>query len=147
MDATVAAAPSGSLTTSFEKLFLSSVRLSSAATLFGVAQLETAVSGWQDGTGFGPQMNRFGNTVESLTQCLMQEVSPGKKEALDSLAEITSNMVRQSFEGMSAFDPRQAVRLATRLAQRSSDALAGWTAKPQPPAEEEPQLAADVLAS
>jgi len=145
MDASTAAASGASLTTSFEKFLLSSVRLSSAATLFSVAQLENAVSGWQDGTGFGKQMDRFGSTVDSLTQCLVEEISPGKKGALDSLAEITSKMVHQSLEGLGVFDPRQAVRLATNLAQRSSDVIAGWTAKGEAPPEAEPQLAADVL--
>ena len=147
MDASTAAASGASLTTSFEKLLLSSIRLSSAATLFSVAQLENAVSGWQDGTGLGKQMDRFGCTVDSLTQCLMEEISPGKKGALDSLAEMTSKMVHQSLEGMSVFDPRQAVRMATSLAQRSSDVIAGWTGKGEAPPEEEPRLAADVLAN
>ena len=147
MDASAAATSGASLTTSFEKLFLSSVRLSSAATLFSVGQLETAVSGWQEGTGMGKQLDRIGTTVNSLTRCLMDEISPGKKEALDSLAQITSKVVNQSLEGMSLFDPRQAVRIATDLAQRSSNVLTGWTGKADPPLQEEPQLAADVLAN
>ena len=145
MDAQVAAAPS--LTASVEKLFLSSVHLSSAATLFGVAQFETAVSGWQEGGGIGKQIDHFGSTVNSLTQCLVEEMSPGKKEALDSIAEMTSKLVRQSMEGISMLDPRQVFRMATSLAQKSTETLTGWTSKSEPEAAEEPKLAADVLAS
>jgi hypothetical protein len=147
MDASAAATPGVSLTTSFEKLFLSSVRLSSAATLFGVSQFESAVAGWQEGGGIGKQLDRFGTTVNSLTQCLVEEISPGKKEALDSVAEITKKLVHQSVEGMSLLDPRQVFRFAGTLAQRSSETISGWTGKKESSLVEEPQLAADVLAN
>lgn len=147
MDASAAATSGVSLTASFEKLFLSSVRLSSAATLFGVAQFETAVSGWQEGGGIGRQLDRFGSTVNSLTQCLLEEMSPGKKEALDSIAEITTKVVHQSVEGISMLDPRQVIRMATNLAQKSSETITGWTGKSEPAAAVEPKLAVDVLAS
>jgi hypothetical protein len=143
MDAPAAAAPG--LTASFEKLLLSSVRLSSAATLFGVYQFESAVNGFQDPGSIGKQLDRFGETVESLAQCLVEEISPGKQDALASLTDMTGKVVKQSMEGLSYFDPRQVIRIANNLAQRSSEAAAGW-GKPAPPPTE-PQLAADVLGS
>jgi hypothetical protein len=147
MDASAAATSGVSLTASFEKLLLSGVRLSSAATLFGVAQFETAVNGWQEGGGISKQLDHFGTTVNSLTQCLVEEISPGKKEALDSIAEITTKVVHQSMEGIGILDPRQMFRFATSLAQKSSETITGWTAKEEPAAAEEPKLAVDVLAS
>ena len=86
MDAAITATSGGSLTASFEKLFLSSVRLSSAATLFGVHQAENAVNNWQEEGAIGKQLDQFGTTVNSLTQCLVEEISPGKRDALDSIA-------------------------------------------------------------
>lgn len=145
MDAPATAKTGLSVTTGLEKIFLSSVRLSSAATLFGVHQFESAVNVWQEGSGFGEQLNRLGSTVNSLTQCLVEEISPGKKEALDSITEMTGSVVRQTIEGMSLLDPRQAFRLAANLAQRSTDVLAGWTGRAAPAPQEEPRLAADVL--
>ena len=147
MDAAITATSGGSLTASFEKLFLSSVRLSSAATLFGVHQAESAVNNWQEEGGIGKQLDQFGTTVNSLTQCLVEEISPGKKDALDSIAEITTKVVRQSIGGMSLFDPLQAFRLATNLVQKSSETIVGWTRRSEPTVEEEPPLAADVLAN
>src|SRR5262245_23920835 len=125
MDAS--ASQTSSLTASIERLFLSSVRLSGAATLFGVAQFETAMNGWQQGGGFGQQLDRFGSTVNSLTRCLVDEMSPGKKEALESISEITSKLVHQSMDGMNLLDPRQVIQTATSLAQKSSEMLTGWT--------------------
>jgi hypothetical protein len=132
------AAPSGlSLTASFEKLLFSGVRLSGAATLFGVAQLETALNDWQQGGGIGKQMDRFGATVDTLTQRLVNEMSPGKQDALNSIADITTKVVSQSFEATRFLDPRQLFRLAGNLTQRSAEKVV----------QEEPKLAADVLAS
>jgi hypothetical protein len=135
-----------SLTMSFERLLLSSVRLSSAATLFGVQQFESALNGIQDGTGFSGSLEQVGSTVNSLTQCLMDEVAPGKKEALASMEQFTSKIFQQSISGAKALDPRQVVQMATTLAQKSSDMIAGWTGKATAEAEE-PQLATDVLGS
>jgi hypothetical protein len=147
MDASDAATSGTTLTGSFEKLFLSGMRLSSAATLFGVGQFESAVSDWQEGGAIGKQMDRFGMTINSLTQCLVDEMSPGKKEALDSIAGITTKLVEQSMEGVRMLDPRQVFRMATGLAQKSVDAVAGWAEKSKSSHAEEPKLAADVLAS
>jgi hypothetical protein len=139
------------LTASFEKLFLSSLRLSSAATLYGVYQFENAVSIFQEPGGIGKQMDRFGTTVDSLAQCLVDGISPGKKDALNSISDITGKVVRQSIEGMSLFDPRQAFRIATNLAQRSGVTLADWGKSAggdgTSPSSRvgEPRLAADVL--
>jgi len=147
MDASTAQTSGVGLTASLEKLALSSVRFSGAATLYGVHQFESAMNLWQESGGIGNQMDRFGATVNSLTQCLADDFSPGKKEALSSITEMTTKMVQQSLEGMSLFDPRLAFRFATALAKRSSEAINGWTAKTEPSSEQEPKLAADVLAS
>jgi hypothetical protein len=77
----------------------------------------------------------------------MAEISPGKKAAVDSFAEMTSKVVRQSLEGMGFFNPGQAFRIAAGLAQKSSNVIAGWAGNVELPVEERPQLAVDVLAN
>ncbi|HWP84972.1 MAG TPA: hypothetical protein VNN17_07275 [Terriglobia bacterium] len=132
---------------SWERLFLSSVRFSSAATLFGVSQLETAVSGIPTAEGLGKQLNQLGTTVDSLTKCLLDEMSAGKREALDSFTEISTKLVNQSLDGLRFLDPWQAFRIASSLAQRSADTITDWAGGSHPPAAEEPRLAVEVLAS
>ena len=146
MDSSNVATPGNFLTESFEKLFLSTVRLSGAATLYGVQQLESAASVFQGGEGFSQQLDRLETTVNSLTQCLVEEISPSKKDALESISNITAQMVRQSFDSMMLLDPRQVFRFAGSLAQKSSETIVGWTTKKESAAEE-PRLAAEVLAS
>ena len=100
---------------------------------------------WQEEGGIGKQLDQFGTTVHSLTQCLVEEISPGKKDALDSVGEISTKVMRQSIEGISLLDPRQIFRFTNTLVKWSSETVAGWVGKQDHPPEEEPKLAADVL--
>ena len=147
MVAEAAAASDTTITTSFEKLFLSSMRFSGAATLYGVQQFETVLTVVEGGEGLSKQLDKFGTTVESLTKCIVEEISPGKKEALESVSTVTGRVVRQSWEGIRFLDPREILRLANNLTQKSSEAVASWVGKKEPSPGEEPKLAAEVLAS
>ena len=132
---------------SFEKLFASSMRFSGAATLFSVQQMEAAFSIFEGGEGFMKQMDKFGNTVESLTKSLTEDISPGKKDTLESISRATDQVVRQSFDALSLLDPRQVLRLTNNLTQKTSETLSNWIRKKEPAPEEEPKLAVDVLAN
>ena len=147
MVAEAAAASGTTITASFEKLFLSSMRFSGAATLYGVEQFETALNVIEGGEGISKQMDKFGTTVESLTKCLVEEFSPGKKDVVESVSNISKQVVHLSFQGMSFFDPREILRLTNNLTQKSSEAVASWVGKKEPSPGEEPKLAAEVLAS
>ena len=146
--ASEAAAASGTpLMESFEKLFASSMRFSGAATLFSVQQVEAAFSVLEGGEGFLKQMDKFGNTVESLTKSLTEDISPGKKDTLESISRATDQVVRQSFDALSLLDPRQVLRLTNNLTQKTSETLSNWIRKKEPVPEGEPRLAVDVLAN
>jgi hypothetical protein len=144
--ASEASATSGpTLTGSVGKLFFSTMRLSGAATLYGVQQLEAAASVLEDEDGISRQMDRFGATVESLTSCLTVDISPGKKEALESISTVTGRVVRQTLEVARFLDPREVLRVANNLAHRSSETMSGWMGKKEPVPDEAPKLAVDVL--
>lgn len=132
---------------SFEKLFASSMRFSGAATLYSMQQVEAAFSIFEGGEGFFKQMDKFGNTVESMTKSLAEDISPGKKDTLESISRATDQVVRQSLDALSLFDPRQVLRLTNNLTQRTSETLSNWIRKKEPASEEAPQLAVDVLAN
>ena len=141
------ATPGPTMTARFEKLLLSTVRLSGAATLYGVQQIESAAALWQGGDSFSKQVEKFGATVESLTQCILEEISPGKKDALESITSVTGQAVRQSIQGASFLDPREMIRIGNNLTQKSAKTLSGWTRKKEPASEEKPRLAVDVLSN
>ena len=135
------------LTGSIEKLFFSTMRFSGAATLYGVQQLEAAVNVFEDEDGISRQMDQFGATVESLTNCLTDDISPGKKEALESISTVTGRVVRQTLEVARFLDPREVLRVANNLAHRSSETMSSWMGKKEPAPDEAPKLAVDVLAN
>jgi len=129
------------------KLLFSTMRFSGAATLYGVQQLEAAVNVFEDEEGISRQMDRFGATVESLTSCLADDISPGKKEALESISTVTGRVVRQTLEVARFLDPREVLRVANNLAHRSSETMSGWMGKKESVPDDAPQLAVDVLAN
>jgi len=135
------------LTGSVEKLFFSTMRFSGAATLYSVQQLEAAVNVFEDEDGLSKQMDRFGATVESLANCLTEDISPGKKEALESISTVTGRVVRQTVEVARFLDPREILRVANNLAHKSSETMSNWMGKKEPAPEEAPKLAVDVLAN
>ena len=115
--------------------------------MYGVQQLEAAANVFQDEDGFSKQMDRFGATVESLATCLADDISPGKKEALESISSATGRVVRQTLEVARFLDPRELLRVANNLAHRSSETMSSWMGKKEPVPEEAPKLAVDVLAN
>ena len=134
------------LTTNFQRVLNTSVRLSGAASLYSLQQLETAVSNLQGGKGFNDQFNKVQGTMNDVTKCLVSSMSQGKRDAVDSFSNLGGQIIRQSMEGLSAFDPREMLRAANNLAQKSSETISHWVARKSTPAAEEPRLAADVLA-
>jgi hypothetical protein len=147
MASEITAPSDATLTGTVGKLFFSTVRLSGAATLFGVQQVEAAFTVWQDGDSLSRQIKRFETTVDSLSECLVDDISPGKKEALQSVSSATGRFMKQSFEFMSFLDPRELLRVANNMAQKSSQSVSGWVGRKDGLPDESPRLAVDVLAS
>ena len=127
------------------KLFFTTVRFSGAATLYGVQQVESVL--FKDGEGFSKQIKRLGTTVDSVSDCLAGDISAGKKDALESVSNATGSILRQSVEVMSILDPRQILRVANDMAQKSSESVSGWVNKKGAFTEESPRLAVDVLSN
>jgi len=139
------AASEATLTGRVGKLVFTTMRFSGAATLYGMQQMETAL--FQDGDPFSKQMKRLGTTVDSLSDCLADDISAGKKDALDTVSNATANLLRQSMEVMSILDPRQILRAANDMAQKSSESVSGWVSKREDSPGESPKLAVDVLSN
>jgi hypothetical protein len=121
------------------------MRFSGAATLYGMQQVEAAL--FQDGDALSKQIRRLGTTVDSLSDCLADDISEGKKDTLDSVSNATANFLRQSVEVMSILDPRQILRVANDMAQKSSESVSGWMSKKGDSPEDSPRLAVDVLSN
>ena len=142
-EATAASEPT--LTGTMGKLVFTTMRFSGAATLYGMQQVEAAL--FQDGDSLSQQIQRLGTTVNSVSDCLADDISTGKKDALDTVSSATANLLRQSVEVMSILDPRQILRVANEMAQKSSESVSGWVGKKEGSPDESPRLAVDVLSN
>jgi len=140
------AAPSGVMFgRQMGNIAVSWVRLSSAATLYSLAQIQTAVELLRRPGSLPEQVHSVEATVNSLADCLVERISESKKNSLQSLTETADVVVRQSFAILSLFDPQQFLRLADRLVAGSSETISDWMRKPEPAPVAEPKLAVDVL--
>jgi hypothetical protein len=142
----VTAEQNNALTSNFQKVLNSGVRLSGAASLYSLQQFEAAVSNIQSGKGFSEQFDKVQATVNEVSRCLAEGVSQGKKDAIESFSTLGGQIIRQGMEGMAAFDPREMLRAANNLAQKSSETISHWVSRKSSVPAEEPRLAADVLA-
>ena len=135
-----------SLSANFQMVLSTGVRLSSAASMYSLQQFETALGIIQSGKGFSDQIACVQTTVDDVTKVLTDEVSQGKKEAIESIGNVGGQLIRQSWEGLAMFDPREILRTANKLALKSSETISHWVSRKSSVPAEEPKLAADVLA-
>lgn len=126
-----------------EKAIVSMVRLSSAFALYGIDQLQTAISP-QGGTGVAT--NDFRVVLDSMTESLQERMGQSNRDAVKSTARIVERVVEQSLEGLSLMDPRRVLRVANNLVQKSSEVMFNWSGNEEP-IEDKPELAVEVLTS
>jgi hypothetical protein len=122
------------------------LRLSGAMTLYGVEQLQNAVS-IRSAQDVSKTLDKFETTLDSLTDSLVEECDPGKKEGVKSIGSVAQRAVQVSFEGLKLFNPRWAVTLTKDLAQKSSEVLSHWVGKSNSAKTDQPELAVEVLGS
>ena len=134
------------LTGNVQKILNSGVKLSGAASMYSLQQFENAIGNIQSGKGLSGQISQVQATVDDITKCLTDDMSARKREAVESFSAVGGQMIRQGMEGLSLFDPREILRAANNLAQKSTETISHWVSRKPSGAAEEPQLAADVLA-
>ena len=134
-----------------EKLIISMMRFSTAVTLFGMEQLESAMSmgGTQD---ISNTMERFRHSLDSFTDMLSKEIDPRKREALKSVTNMSEEAVHRTMEGMSSVDPREMMRTTSDLLRKTSDSVAEMVTRGAKTAGKaieatEPETAANALSS
>jgi|SoiMethySBSTD1v2_1073268.scaffolds.fasta_scaffold146282_3 hypothetical protein len=106
-----------------QELINSVARFSAAVTMFGLQEIQNAI-----GTGVDAQdyMSRFRQSLDSITNAVSAELDATSKPALDSLTNLSSDVVGRTFETLKTpvFDPRQMLQTATDLIRRTADSVA-----------------------
>ena len=106
-----------------QELINSVARFSAAITMFGLQEIQNAV-----GTGMDAQnyMTRFRQSLDSITDAVSAELDRTSKPALDSLTNLSSDLVGRTFETLKTpvFDPRQMLQTASDMLRRTADSVA-----------------------
>jgi hypothetical protein len=105
-----------------QELINSVARFSAAITMFGIQEIQNAV-----GTATDPQeyVSRFRHSLDSITDAVSAELDKTSKPALDSVTNLSSDLVSRTFETLKTpvFDPRQMLQTATDVIRRTADSV------------------------
>jgi hypothetical protein len=123
------------------------VRFSTAVTLYGYEQLQSAYSMSQKGADLLRNTDRLEGVLNSLTDSLVDKLDPAKQETLRSFTGIARDAVSRSVSAVGFVDPRVVLRTVGDLAHKSAETVSSWVAKPEETEPAEPIPAADVLGS
>src|SRR5262245_40058175 len=105
-----------------QDLINSVARFSAAMTLFGIQELQNVV-----GAAASPDyMDRFRKSLDSISNAISGELDATGRPALDSVTNLSSEMVGRTVETLKtpAFDPRQMLQTASDMIRKTADSLA-----------------------
>jgi hypothetical protein len=129
-----------------QSLMVSMMRLSAALTLYGLEQIQTSVDITREGQSPLRVLDKLEVALDSLTEALAGQITEGKKSALESMTTMAQDLVRTSFDGANAIDPRQLFRATDSILRSSSESMADLVDRAGIVDGEEPRPAAEVLA-
>ena len=132
-----------------QKLIVSFMRLSSAMTLFGMEQLQTAAGTMNGDTDMSKAIDKLREAIDNVTDRLVEEVDESKRETLATITRISADTVDRTWRGMNMglLDPNEALRATSDLLKKTSGSVADWVSKADANAEEvaDPQPVAEAL--
>lgn len=132
-----------------DKFLVSMMRFSTAMTLFGLEQVQGAVTSMGSGEDLTASMERMRKAMDAFSEAVMGQVDDGKKETLETVARVSEDTMRRAFAGVasSMVDPREMVRMTTDMVKKTSDSVVQWMGSGPAPAESggEPKAAAEAL--
>jgi len=129
-----------------QKLIVSFMRLSSAMTLFGMEQMQSAAGTVSGDTDISKAIDKLVDAIDSVTDRLADEVDESKRETLSTITRISADTVDRTWRGMNMgmMDPNEALRATSDLLKKTSDSFADWM-KTSTADEEDPKPAAEAL--
>ncbi len=132
-----------------DKFLVSMMRFSTAMTLFGLEQVQSAVTLMGSGEDLTSSMERMRKAMDAFSEAVMAQVDDSKKETLETVTRVSEDTMRRAFAGVtsSMVDPREVVRMTTDMVKKTSDSVVQWMGSGTSSAEssDEPQAASDAL--
>jgi len=107
--------------TTIQELINSVARFSAAMTLYGAQQLQNTVGAAVDSPGF---VDKFRESLDHVTHAVSKELDTTNKPTLDSLTNLSHDVVKRSFDLLQTppFDPREVIQTASDLMRKTVDA-------------------------
>lgn len=118
-----------------QKLIVSSIRLSTGLTLYGIGQLQKILNAATGDKGLPGAAEKLESTFKELSKSLESNMDETKREALRSVSRVSAKAVEKAFE---TFSPAAILEAGNRLLGRRDDTPADATPASAP-------LAVDVL--
>jgi len=130
-----------------DKFLVSMMRFSTAMTLFGLEQVQGAVTSVGSGEDMTAPLERMRQTMDAFSDAVMNHVDESKRETLDTVTRVSEDTVHRAFSGVGATitDPREMVKNTADMMKRTSDSVMGWMDRKGEQAAEEPQPASEAL--
>lgn len=131
-----------------EKFLVSMMRFSTAMTLFGLEQVQTAVTSVGSGDDLTSALKQMQEAMDAFSSAVMGQVDDGKKETLETVTKVSEDTVKRAFSGVSSsmIDPREALRVTTDMIKKTSDSVVGWVeGSGQSESSGKPKQAAEAL--
>ena len=111
------------------RLIVSTIRLSSALTLYSVQRLEQGMNVTDGDSDLLKMFGRFGKTLDSLTDVLMKDVNKTTRTTFDSVNQVSHELIHRFRGGIEAANPREVLKASTNLLQETADVIAKWVSK------------------
>jgi len=129
-----------------QKAMVSMVRFSSAFTLYGLGELETAMS-LQEGQGISEAMRDLEAVLNSMSDSMEGHLKQSNRKVVKSAKRIATQFVQQSADGLNMMDPRRVVRAANDLLNKITSEVSKKPGDHHPTEAHRPLLAVEVLTS
>jgi hypothetical protein len=130
-----------------DKFLVSMMRFSTAMTLFGLEQVQEAVTSVGSGEDMTAPLERMRQTMDAFSDAVMNHVDEGKRETLDTVTRVSEDTVQRAFSGVgsSIADPREMVKNTADMMKRTSDSVMGWMDRKVDQAAEDVEQASEAL--
>jgi hypothetical protein len=111
-----------------DQLLVSMMRFSTAVTLFGIQQMESAMNTVTGSENFKDSLDKFRTALDDFSEAVGKEIDKGKRETLDSITRACEDTLKRAMDGMNEnmTDPREALNTAADMMKKATDSLADW---------------------
>jgi hypothetical protein len=128
-----------------QNLIVSMIRFSTALSLYGLEQLQTAMDLSSSGQDMFKLVDRFESTLDSMSDALSDRMDEGKQSTLRSVTSMAEDVCHRSVETINALDPREILSVTSSLVQKSTGVVDSWLGRAGSSNGAEPKPVADVL--